>query len=125
MFFARVRWVGKVLDGAGIDTNSEPGRELSSVLITFSKICQEKNRCGDGAGGVHLDLGPAEWALFAAIFAPEEPRVTKHLTSTPGLSDVETSSLLARVRKAALELAKTKMPDVLATITGGQSFPSC
>lgn len=67
MFFARVRWVGRVLDGAGIDTSSKMRRELSSTLITFSKYCQEKNRRGDGASGVRLDFGPAEWALFAAI----------------------------------------------------------
>lgn len=125
MFFARVRWIGRVLDGAGIDTNSKTGQELSSTLIKFSKHCQEKHRRGDGASGVRLDVGPAEWALLAAIFAPEESKVTEHLSSALGLSDVETSALVARAREAALELAKIKMPDVLASITGGQSFPSC
>ena len=124
MFFARIRWIGRVLDGAGIDTNSKTGRELSSTLITFSKICQEKNRRGDGASGVRLDLGPAEWALLAAILAPEESKVTEHLSSALGLSDVDASALVAKARKAALELAKTKMPDVLASITGEKSLPS-
>ena len=67
MFFARVRWVGRVLDGAGIDTNSKTGRELSTTLIKFSKYCQEKNRRGEGASDVRLDLGPAEWALLGAL----------------------------------------------------------
>jgi hypothetical protein len=118
MFFARVRWIGRVLDGAGIDTNSKTGRELSSTLITFSKYCQEKNRRGDGASGVRLDLGPAEWALLAALLAPVEPKVTEHLSAALDLSDAEVSTLLARVRKAALELAKQKMPNVLPSITG-------
>ena len=56
MFFARVRWVGRVLDGAGIDTNSKTGRELSTTLIKFSKYCQEKNRRGEGASDVRLDV---------------------------------------------------------------------
>jgi hypothetical protein len=118
MFFARVRWIGRVLDGAGIDTNSKSGREISSTLITFSKYCQERNRRGDGASGVRLDLGPAEWALFAAILAPAESKVTEHLSAALGLSDVDASILVARVRKAALELAKKKKPGVLASITG-------
>lgn len=118
MFFARVRWIGRVLDGAGIDTSSKTGRELSSTLITFSKYCQEKNRRGDGASGVRLNLGPAEWALLAAILAPVESKVTEHLSAALDHSDADVSTLLARVRKAALKLAKQRMPDVLATMTG-------
>jgi hypothetical protein len=118
MFFARVRWIGRVLDGAGIDTNSKTEREFSSTLITFSKYCQEKNRRGDGASGVRLDLGPAEWALLAALLAPVERKVNEHLSTALDLSDADVSTLLARVRKAALELAQQKMPNVLASMPG-------
>ena len=118
MFFARVRWVGRVLDGAGIDTNSKIGRELSTTLITFSKYCQEKNRRGDGAHGVRLDISPAEWALLAAILAPEEPKVTEQLSSVLGLSAVDASALVVRTRESALKLAKQKMPALLSTIAG-------
>ena len=83
MFFARVRWVGRVLDGAGIDTNSKTGRELSTALLKFSKYGQEKNRRGEGARGARLDLGPAEWAVLGAIFAPEDPRVAEHIAEAP------------------------------------------
>ena len=118
MFFARVRWVGRVLDGAGIDTNSKTGRELSTTLIMLSKYCQEKNRRGGGARGVRLNLGPAEWALLAAIFAPEEPKVTAQISAVLGLSDADASALLGRTRESALELAQRKMPDLLSSVAG-------
>ena len=117
MFFARVRWVGRILDGAGIDTSSKTGRELSSTLITFSKYCQEKNRRGEGASGVRLDFGPPEWVLLAAILASVETKVTEHLSEALTLSDAEVSTILARVRKAALDLAKHKMPDIVASMS--------
>lgn len=117
MFLARVRWVGRVLDGAGIDTNSKTGRELTSTLVAFSKYCQEKNRRGDGAGGVRLNLSPAEWALLAAILAAVETRVTDQLSAALNLSEADVSTLLAKVRESSLALAKQKMPDVLASIT--------
>ena len=69
MFFARARWVGRVLNGAGIDARSKTWMELSNMLTTFSKYCEEKNRRGHGAGPARPDLGPAEWVLFASIFA--------------------------------------------------------
>lgn len=118
MFFARVRWIGRVLEGAGIDTNSKTGRELSSTLITFSKYCQKKNRRGDGASGVRHDLGPAEWALLAAIVVSDEPKVTEHLSTALGLSIADISAILTRVQQAALELAKRSMPNILASMTG-------
>lgn len=118
MFFARVRWVGRVLDGAGIDTNSKTGRELSTTLITFSKYCEEKNRRGDGAQGVRFDIGPAEWALLGAILAPEEPKVTAQLSAVLGLSAIDASALVARTRESALKLAEQKMPALLSTIAG-------
>lgn len=118
VFFARVRWVGRILDGAGIDNHSKAGRELSTTLIAFSKECQEKNRRGDGANGVRLDIGPAEWALVAAIFAPEVPTVTARLSAVLGLSAIEISTLVARTRESALKLAEQKMPAILSTIAG-------
>lgn len=116
MLFAKFRWTGKVLDGADIDRNSKIGRELSSTLITFSKYIQMKNRRGDGANRVRLDLSPAEWALLAAILAPTalECEITEHLSATLDLSDADVSSILERVRQSALKLAKQKMPNVVA-----------
>lgn len=116
MFFARVRWVGRILDGAGIDNHSKTGRELSTTLIAFSKECQEKNRRDEGANGMRLDVGPAEWALLAAIFAPEVPTVTAQLSATLGFPAIEISALVARTREAALKLAEQKMPTLLSTI---------
>ena len=93
MFFARVRWVGRVLDGAGIDTSSKTGRELSTALLKFSKYCQEKNRRrGEGACGVRLDLGPAEWAVLGAIFASEDPRVAEHIAEVLALSESDAAA---------------------------------
>ena len=113
MFFARVRWVGRVLEGAGIDTNSRTGRELSTTLIWFSKYCQEKNRRGEGASGVRLDLGPAEWALLGAILAPEETRVTDRVAEVLGLSHSEVVALVDRIRESALQLAERELPGLL------------
>ncbi len=118
MFFARVRWVGRVLDGAGIDTNSKTGRELSTTLIRFSKYCQEKNRRGEGASGARLELGPAEWALLGATFAPEERRVTDHVAEEFRLSHSDAVALVARTRDSALQLAKREMPGLLPSIDG-------
>ncbi|MBI3596363.1 MAG: hypothetical protein HY203_04330 [Nitrospirae bacterium] len=118
MFFARVRWIGRVLDGAGIDTSSKTGRELSTTIISFSKYCQEKNRRGDGTNGMRLDLGPAEWALLAAILAPEESKITAQLSAALGLSHTDASALVTRTRESALKLAEQKMPALLATIAG-------
>ena len=116
MLFAKFRWIGKVLDGADIDRNSKIRRELSSTLITFSKNLKEKNRRGDGANRVRLDLSSAEWALFAAILAPValECEITEHLSATLDLSDPDVSSILERVRHSALKLAKQKMPNIVA-----------
>ena len=116
MLFAKARWTGKVLDGADIDRNSEIGLELSSTLITFSKYIQEKNRRGDGANRVRLDLNPAEWALLAAILAPTalETEIEQHLSAALDLSDDDVSSILERVRQSALKLAKQKMPKLVA-----------
>jgi len=116
MFFARVRWIGRVLDGAGIDTNSKTGKELSSTLITFSKYCQEKNRRGDGAGKVRRDFGPAEWALMGAILAPVEPQVGRQLIGALGLTPAEATKLLSRVRASALELAEQWKPGLLTRV---------
>ena len=116
MFFARVRWVGRVLDGAGIDTSSNTGRELSTTLIKFSKYCQEKNRRGEGASDVPLDLGPAEWVLLGAIFAPEEPRVTDHVAEVLGLSHSEVVALVARIRESALQLAERELTGLLPSM---------
>ena len=58
MLFAKIRWTGKVLHGADIERNSKTWRELSSTLITFSKYLKEKNRRGDGANRIRLDLSP-------------------------------------------------------------------
>lgn len=116
MFFARVRWVGRVLDGAGINTSSKTGRELSTTLIMFSKYCQDKNRRGGGATGVRLHLGPAEWAVMAAILAPVEPKVTAHVCAVLGLSDADASSLLAQTSQSARELAQRDMPDLLSSM---------
>ena len=120
MFFARVRWVGRVLDGAGIDTYSKTGRELSTTLIKFSKYCQEKHRRGEGASDVRLDLGPAEWALLGAIFAPEEPRVTNHVGEVLGLSHSEVAALVVRIRESALRLAERELPGLLPTFEGSR-----
>ena len=119
MFFARVRWVGKVLHGAGIDTKSKTGRELSTTLIWFSKYCQEKNRRGEGASGVRLDLGPAEWALLGAILAPEEPRFTDRVAEVLGLSHSEVVALVARIRESALQLAERELPGLLGLFSRG------
>jgi hypothetical protein len=116
MFFARVRWVGRVLEGAGIETSSKTGRELSTTLIKFSKYCQEKNRRGEGARGVRLDLGPAEWALLGAIVAPEEPRVTDHVAEVLGLSQSDAVALVARTSESALQLAEREMPGFLPSM---------
>ena len=118
MFFARVRWVGRVLDAANIDNHSKTGRELSTILIAFSEYCQEKNRLGDGARGVRLDIGPAEWAILAALMAPEEPEVTAQLSAVLGLSAIDASALVGRTRESALKLAEQKMPALLSTIAG-------
>ena len=118
MLFAKFRWIGKVLDGADIDRNSKIGRELRSTLIPFSKYLQEKNRRGDGANRVRLDLSPAEWALLAGILAPValECGITKHLSATLDLSDADVSSILERVQQSAIKLAEQKMPNVVALI---------
>jgi hypothetical protein len=113
MFFARVRWVGRVLDGASIEVHSKTGRALSTILITFSKYCQEKNRRGDGA--MRLDVGPAEWALLAAILAPDEPKVCAQVSALLGLTVIDISGLLARTRDSALKLAEQTMPRLLST----------
>lgn len=118
MFFARVRWVGKVLDGAGIDTYSKTGRELSTTLVKFSKYCQEKHRRGEGASDVRLNLCPAEWALLGAIFAPEEPRVTNHVAEVLGLSHSEVAALVVRIRESALQLAERELPGLLPKFEG-------
>ena len=118
MFFARVRWGGRVLDGAGIDTNSKTGRELSTALLKFSKYCQEKNRRGEGARGARLDLGPAEWAVLGAIFAPEDPRVAEHIAEVLALSESDAEALLARTRDSAIELAERDLPNLLPTSNG-------
>ena len=116
MFFARVRWVGRVIDGAGIDTNSKTGRELSTALLKFSKYCQEKNRRGEGALGVRLNLGPAEWAVLGAIFAPEDPRVAEHVAEVLGRSESDAKALLARTRNSAIELADRNLPNLLSCL---------
>lgn len=113
MFFARVRWVGRVLSGAGIDTNSKTGRELSSTLIKFSKYCQEMNRRGEGALGIRIGLGPAEWAVLGAVFAPEEPRVADRISQALGLSDSEAAAVLERAKESAIELAARDLPHLL------------
>lgn len=120
MFFARVRWIGRVLDGAGIDTYSKTGRELTSTFVELSKCYQEKNRRGDGASGIRLAIGPSGWALVAAMLAPVDSRVTEHLSEALGLSEDDTSTLLERVQKVALELAKQEIPDTLASMTDGK-----
>jgi hypothetical protein len=47
-----------------------------------------------------------------------ERKVNEHLSTALDLSDADVSTLLARVRKAALELAQQKMPNVLASMPG-------
>ena len=47
MFFARTRWMGRVLNGAGIDARTKTGVAVGSTIIEFSKYCQEKNREGE------------------------------------------------------------------------------
>ena len=84
MFFARVRWGGRVLDGAGIDTDSQTGRELSNALLKFSKYCQEKNR-----------------------------RVAEHIAERLALSESDAEALLARTRDSAIELAERDRPNLL------------
>ena len=116
MFFARVRWVGRVVDGAGIDTNSKTGRELSTALLKFSKYCQEKNHRGEGARGVRLDLGSAEWAVLGAIFAPEDPRVAKHVAEVLCRSESDAKALLARTRNSAIEFAERNLPNLLSCL---------
>ena len=123
MFFARVRWVGRVLDGAGIDTNSKTGRELSTALLKFSKYGQEKNRRGEGARGARLDLGPAEWAVLGAIFAPEDPRVAEHIAEVLALSESDAEALLARTRDSAIKLAERDLPNLLPPSNGVMATP--
>lgn len=118
MFFARVRWIGRVLDSAGIDIYSKTGRELSTTLIAFSKYCEEKNRRGEGASGVRFNIGPAEWAVLAAILAPEKSEVAAQLSAVLGLSIADASALVARTRVSALKLAEQEMPALLSTIAG-------
>ena len=120
VFFARVRWVGRVLDGAGIATYSKTGRELSTALINFSKYCEEKNRRGDGASGVRLDVGPAGWALLGAIFAPDSP-LADGLEEVLGLPHSEVEVLLTRVRESAVQLAQREFPNLLATLEAATS----
>ena len=117
MFFARVRWVGRVLDGAGIDTSSKTGRELSTALLKFSKYCQEKNLRGEGAWGVRLDLGPAEWAVLGAIFASEDPRVAEHIAEVLALSESDADGFVAQTRNSAIELAERDLPNLLPTLS--------
>ena len=116
MFFARVRWVGRVLEGAGIDTNSKRGRELSTTLIKFSKYIQEKNRRGEGARGVRLDLGPADWALLGSIFAPEEPRVADHVSTALGISHSEAIALVTQAKESAVKLVEQEKPSLLPSL---------
>ena len=116
MLFAKFRWIGKVLDGANIDKNSKIGQELRATLIPFSKYLQEKNRRGDGANRVSLDLSPAGCAVLAEIFASVslEGGITKHLSETLELSDADVSSILERVHQSAIKLAEQKMPNLAA-----------
>ena len=118
MFFARIRWIGRVLDAAGIDTASNTGKELTAALVKFSKYCQEMNRRGEGARRERLDVGPAEWALLAAMLAPEEASVSRHISGALGIPNAEASALIARTRKAALELAEKEKPGLLAILAG-------
>ena len=56
MFFARTRWMGRVLNGAGIDARTKTGMAVGPTIIEFSKYCQEKNRRGDGAGPARPEI---------------------------------------------------------------------
>ena len=115
--FARARWVGRVLNGAGIDARSKTWMELSNILSMFSKHCQEKNRRGDGAGPARPDLGPAEWVLIASICASGESRVTDHAAKALGLSQPEVAALLDRIRESAIRLADRERPGLQASVT--------
>ena len=96
MFFARVRWVGRIIDGAGIGIRSKTGMQLSTTLIQFSKYIQKKNYRGDGAARVRLNMGPAAWAVLAGMLAPLESDLAARLALALGLSDAEAAVLLER-----------------------------
>lgn len=116
MFFARVRWIGRVLDDARIANTSKVGVELTNTLVAFSKHCEEKNHRGDGADRKPLNLGPAEWAILGAIFAAEVSEARDRLSASLGISEEEASVLLATTRESALRIANETMPKVVALL---------
>lgn len=113
MLFARTRWVGRVLEEAGIEPGSETGRALYVVLLRFSKYCQRMNRAGRGANRTPLRLGPAGWGVAGAMMAPTEPSIADHLVEVLGMSHTEAVGLVEHIAVSALALAERDLPKVV------------
>jgi hypothetical protein len=118
MFFAKVRWIGRVLEGAGIDNHSKAGRELTTSLVRFARHFKKMNHRGMGALSKPLDISPAEWALFAAIVAPGINEVVEYLSAALRTSAANATALLARTSNAALKLAQQEKPALLSKLFG-------
>ena len=118
LLFAKARWIGRVLEGAGIDNYSKTGMELSTTLIKFSKFCHQMNQRGEGLLGMRLNLDPAEWALLGSILAPEEPRVVEHLSTSLRISQAEAMALVTRTSVAAMKVAEEDKPSLLPILRG-------
>jgi hypothetical protein len=118
MFFARYRWAGKVVAGAGFDLNSKLGQELRSGLVIFSEYCQEKNRRGDGR--IQLQLQAHEWAVLAGLLAPVELRFAEHLVKSLKMSDAQASKTLELIQTAAQSLAEKEIPELLRKVNAAQ-----
>ena len=114
LFAPRRRWVIRVLNGAGIDSSSKTGVELSNTLVQFSKYCQEKNRLRHGALGP-LNLPKADWSLFAAMMALQEPRAVERISRNLSISRSEAMGLLAKVRNSAEEIVVAEERPQLST----------
>ena len=115
MLFPRRRWTLRVLDRAGIGSSSKAGVELSNMLVQFSKYCQQKNRLGHGALGP-LSLEKADWSLFAAMMAFQEPRAVERISHNLGISGSEATGLLTKVRDSAEEIVAEERPHLSAVL---------
>jgi len=115
-------WIKSIIESAGIDTHSSPGRELSITLEEISDRIRGHYGWEAGADGVRRKLGYAECILLAAIVATGTPEMIEELTFWIRRSDVDVdaAALLASLRNPAFELARRELPDVLISTTAGQ-----